>query len=61
MFHEWRNEFEDYKKCLQNNKMVLRLQQIFRSKLCIVLTEEVNKVVLSVNGDKRLPMLDEMI
>ena len=46
--------FENYKDCLFNNKTVSRSQERFWSYYHDVYTEEVNKIVLSSNDDKRL-------
>ena len=44
---------EDYKKCLTNRKPQLRKMNVIRSYKHDVFTEEVNKVALSTNDDKR--------
>ena len=49
-----RPKFNDNKDCLLNNKIVLRSQQRFKSERHDVYTEEINKIALSSNGDKRL-------
>ena len=46
--------FQNFKDCLFNNKNVYRSQQRFKSYNNDVYTEEVNKIVLSSNDDKRL-------
>ena len=46
--------FENYKDCLFNNKTVYRSQERFKSYNHDVYTEEVNKIALSSNDDKRL-------
>ena len=51
--------FENSKDCLFNNKIILKSQQRFRSDHHKVSTEEVNKIVLSSNDDKRLQTFDE--
>ena len=45
--------FENYKDCLLNDKVMLKLQQRFKSYNHDVYTEEVNKIALSSNDDKR--------
>ena len=45
---------EDYKTCLFTNVEQLRKMNVFRSRLHDVYTEEVNKVALSANDDKRI-------
>ena len=47
-------KFNDYKNCLLNNETVLGPQQRFKSEAHHVYTEEVNKIELSSNDDKRL-------
>ena len=50
--------FEYYKDCLFNNKTIIKSQQRFRSDHHRVYTEEVNKIALSSNDDKRLQTFD---
>ena len=45
--------FQNFKDCLFNNKNVYRSQQRFKSYNHDVYTEEVNKIALSSNGDKK--------
>ena len=52
--------FENYKDCLFNNKTVYRSQERFRSYYHDVYTEEVNKIALSSNDDKRLQTPDRI-
>ena len=52
--------FENYKDCLFNNKNVYRSQERFKSYYHDVYTEEVNKIVLSSNDDKRLQTSDRI-
>ena len=47
-------KFSYYKDCLFNNNVILKSQQRFKSELHNVYTEEVNKVALSSNDDKRV-------
>ena len=49
-----RLRFENYKDSLFNNKTILRSQQRFKSNHHNVYTEEVNKIALCSNDDKRL-------
>ena len=44
----------DYKDCLLNNDIILKSQQRFKSEAHNVYTEEINKIALSSNDDKRL-------
>ena len=53
-----RFKFEDYKKYLQNNRVTLRSPQRFKSEAHNVFTEDVNKITLSSNDDKRLQTFD---
>ena len=52
--------FENYKDCLFNNKIVYRSQERFKSYHHDVYTEEVNKIALSSNDDKRLQTFDRI-
>ena len=47
-------KFDDYKKCLLNGEVILKSQQRFRSKGHDVYTENINKIALSNNDDKRI-------
>ena len=44
----------DYKDCLLNNEIILKSQQRFKSNRHDVYTEEINKIPLSSNDDKRM-------
>ena len=46
--------FEKYTDCLSNDKIILKSQQRFKSDHHKVYTEEVNKIALSSDDDKRL-------
>ena len=46
--------FENYKDCLFNDKIILKSQQRFKSNHHNVYTEEINKIAVSGNDDKRL-------
>ena len=46
--------FSDYKNCLFDNGKVLRSQQRFKSENHIMYTENINKIALSCNDDKRI-------
>ena len=52
-------KFNDYKNCVLNNN-VLKSQQRFKSEVYNVCTEEVNKIPLSSNDDKRLQTYDKI-
>ena len=51
---------QNFKDCLLNNKNVYRSQQRFKSYNHDVYTEEVNKIALSSNDDKRLQTFDRI-
>ena len=46
------------KNCLLNNEIILKSQQTFTSEAHNVYTEEINKIVLSINDDKTLQTFD---
>ena len=52
--------FENYKDSLFNDKIILRSQQRFRSDHHRVYTEEVNKIALISNDDKRIQTFDKV-
>ena len=52
--------FQNFKDCLFNNKTVYRSQERFKSYNHDVYTEEVNKIALSSNDDKRLQTFDRI-
>ena len=47
-------KFNDYKKCLLNDEVIFKSQQRFISKKQDVYTENINKIALSNNDDKRI-------
>ena len=49
-----RSKFSNCKDCLLNNEVILNSQKRFKSEKHDVYTEEVNKIALSSNDDKRL-------
>ena len=51
-------KFEHYKKCLFDNEPILKSQQRFKSENHEVYTENINKIALSSNDDKRIVALD---
>ena len=53
-------KFDDYKKCLLNGEVILKSQQRFKSKGHNVYTENINKIALSSNDDKRLIAPDKI-
>ena len=52
--------FENYKDVLFNDKIIIRLQQRFRSYNHKVYAEEGNKIALSSNDDKRIQIYDKV-
>ena len=53
-------KFNDYKNCLLKDKVLLKSQQRFISKKHNVCTEDINKVTLSNNDDKRIVSSDKI-
>ena len=53
-------KFNDYKDCLFMNKLILKSQERFKSEAHNVYTEEINKIALSSNDDKRLQTFDKI-
>ena len=53
-------KFDDYKKCLLNGEVILKSQQRFKSKGHDVYTENINKITLSSNDDKKLIAPDKI-
>ena len=52
--------FQNFKDCLFNNKNVYRSQQRFKSYNYGVFKEELNKIALSANDNKRLQIFDRI-
>ena len=52
--------FENYEDSLFNDRVILKWQQRFKSYNHNVYTEEVNKMTLSSNNDKRLQTFDRI-
>ena len=53
-------KFNDYKKCLLDDEVILKSQQRFISKKHDVYTENINKIALSNNDDKRIVSLNKI-
>ena len=53
-------KFNDYKCCLLKNEIILKSQQRFKREAHNVYTEEINKIALSSNDDKRLQTFDRI-
>ena len=51
-------KFDNYSECLKEKKKILRSQQRFKSDGHDVYTEEIDKIALSYNDDKRLIAFD---
>ena len=49
-----------YIDCFLNDKIILKLQQRFKSDCHNVYTEQINKIALSSNDDKRLQTFDKI-
>ena len=47
-------KFNDYKKCMLNDEVILKSQKRFISKKHNVYTENINKIALGNNDDKRI-------
>ena len=52
--------FSDYKNCLFSNGKILESQQRFKSENHSVYTENINKIALSCDDDKRILTVDEI-
>ena len=53
-------KFNDYKKCLLNDKVIFKSQQRFISKKHDVYTKNINKIALSNDDDKRIVSSDKI-
>ena len=53
-------KFDDYKNCLLKDKVLLKSQQRFISKKHDVYTEDINKIALSNDNDKRIVSSDKI-
>ena len=53
-------KFKDYEKCLFDNEPMLKSQQRFKSENHEVYTENINKIPLSSNDDKRIVASDRI-
>ena len=51
---------KSYKDCLFNDKIILKSQQRFKSDHRDVYTEEINKIALSNDDDKRFQTFDKI-
>ena len=57
---EQRLKFNDCEDCLLNIEIILKSQQRFKTEAHNVYTEEVNKIALSSDDDKRLQTFDRI-
>ena len=53
-----KTDVDSLKEFIKNNKLILKTQQIFKSERHNVFTEEINKIILSSNYDKRMQSID---
>ena len=51
---------ESHKEFIKNNKLILKIQQRFESERHNVFIEEINKIALSSNDDKRMQSIDSI-
>ena len=54
-------KFKNYMDCFFNDAVIVKSQQRFTSDHHSIYTEEVNKIALNSNGDKRLETFDKVI
>ena len=50
----------DHQEFIKNNKLIFKTQERFRRKRHNVLTEEMNKIVLTSNNAKRIQSIDSV-
>ena len=55
-----KTKFNDYKDCLLNNAIILKLQQRFKNEAHNLYTEEIINIALIRNDDKRLQIFDRI-
>ena len=51
---------ESHKEFIENNKLILKLQQRFTINNHYVFTEEVSRIALSANDDKKIQLIDSI-
>ena len=51
---------EDQTEFIKSNKLILKTKQRFKSQKDNVFTEEINKIALSSNDDKRIQSIDSI-
>ena len=57
---KWGLRFKNYEDCLFNKKKILKSEQRFKSDYHNVYTEQINKIALSSDDDKRLQIFDKV-
>ena len=53
-------EMDSIKEFIKNNKWISKIQQRFKSERHYVFTEEIKKIALSSDGDKRMQSIDSI-
>ena len=53
-------KFNDQKDCLLNNEVISKSQQRFKREAYNVYIEEINKIAINSNNDKRLQTFDRI-
>ena len=51
---------EDHKELIKNNRLILKTQQRFKNERHNAFTEEINKIALSSDDDKRMKSIDSI-
>ena len=51
-------KMDSIKEFIKNNKWISKIQQRFKGERHNVFTEEINKIALSSDGDKRMQLID---
>ena len=55
---EFKIDIDSVKELVKNNKSIFKIQNRFKSKRHNVFTEEINKIALNSNDDKRMQSID---
>ena len=53
-------DIDNIKEFIKNNKSILKIHQMLKSERHNVFTEEINKIALSLNDDKRMQSIDSI-
>ena len=53
-------DIDSPRESIKNNKLILKTQQIFKSERYNIFTEEINKIALSSDDDKRIQSIDSI-